>query len=175
MDANKIKKGLGRGLSSLMGETSTEVVQIQNSTSEIKIPISKLKPSSIQPRRLFDKNSINELAESIKAKAIIVPTRRGKMANYVTNCHPQTPIICAFTNDSSTRRQLVLNRNVLSFRITFSEDPEKTLATAAKILMTRTEFLPEDRVVVISDALAGSGIDAIQIRQLSDLLVIDTE
>ena len=36
------KKGLGRGLSSLMGETSTEVVQIQNSTSEIKIPISKL-------------------------------------------------------------------------------------------------------------------------------------
>ena len=41
--------------------------------------------------------------------------------------------------------------------------------------MTRTEFLPEDRVVVISDALAGSGIDAIQIRQLSDLLVIDTE
>ncbi|MEJ6612185.1 MAG: pyruvate kinase [Porticoccus sp.] len=116
-----------------------------------------------------------KLAESIKAKAIIVPTRRGKMANYVTNCHPQTPIICAFTNDSRTRRQLVLNRNVLSFRITFSEDPEKTLATAAKILMTRTEFLPEDRVVVISDALAGSGIDAIQIRQLSDLLVIDTE
>ena len=115
-----------------------------------------------------------KLAESIKAKAIIVPTRRGKMANYVTNCHPQTPIICAFTNDSRTRRQLVLNRNVLSFRITFSEDPEKTLATAAKILMTRTEFSPEDRVVVISDALAGSGIDAIQIRQLSDLLVIDT-
>jgi pyruvate kinase len=36
-----------------------------------------------------------KLAESIKAKAIIVPTRRGKMANYVTNCHPQTPIICA--------------------------------------------------------------------------------
>ena len=116
-----------------------------------------------------------KLAESIKAKAIIVPTRRGKMANYVTNCHPQTPIICAFTNDSRTRRQLVLNRNVLSFRITFSEDPEKTLATAAKILITRTEFSPEDRVVVISDALAGSGIDAIQIRQLSDLLVIDTE
>ena len=56
-----------------------------------------------------------KLAESIKAKAIIVPTRRGKMANYVTNCHPQTPIICAFTNDSRTRRQLVLNRNVLSF------------------------------------------------------------
>ena len=115
-----------------------------------------------------------KLAESIQAKAIIVPTRRGKMANYVTNCHPQTPIICAFTNDSRTRRQLVLNRNVLSFRINFSEDPEKTLATAAKILITRSEFSPEDRVVVLSDILAGSGFDAIQIRQLSDLLKIDT-
>jgi pyruvate kinase len=116
-----------------------------------------------------------KLAESIKAKAIIVPTRRGRMANYVTNCHPQTPIICAFTNDSRTRRQLVLNRNVLSFRINFSEDPEKTLATAAKILITRKEFSPDDRVVVLSDVLAGSGFDAIQIRQLSDLLGIDTE
>jgi len=116
-----------------------------------------------------------KLAESIKAKAIIVPTRRGKMANYVTNCHPQTPIICAFTNDSRTRRQLVLNRNVLSFRINFSEDPEKTLATAAKILITRKEFSRDDRVVVLSDVLAGSGFDAIQIRQLSDLLGINTE
>ena len=116
-----------------------------------------------------------KLAESIKAKAIIVPTRRGKMANYVTNCHPQTPIICAFTNDSRTRRQLVLNRNVLSFRINFSEDPEKTLATAAKILITRKEFSPDNRVVVLSDVLAVSGFDAIQIRQLSDLLEIATE
>ena len=50
-----------------------------------------------------------DLAESISAKAIIVPTRRGRMANWVTNCHPQKPIICAFTNDSRTRRQLVLS------------------------------------------------------------------
>ncbi|WP_415176592.1 pyruvate kinase [Porticoccus sp.] len=116
-----------------------------------------------------------KLAESIKAKAIIVPTRRGRMAGYVTNCHPQAPIICAFTNDSRTRRQLVLNRNVLSFRINFSEDPEKTLATAANILIERAEFTPEDRLVVISDALAGSGIDAIQIRKLGDLLKVPIE
>lgn len=116
-----------------------------------------------------------KLAESIKAKAIIVPTRRGRMAGYVTNCHPQAPIICAFTNDSRTRRQLVLNRNVLSFRISFSEDPEKTLATAANILIERAEFTPEDRLVVISDALAGSGIDAIQIRKLGDLLKVPIE
>ena len=92
------------------------------------------------------------------------------MANLVTNCHPQQPIICAFTNDSRTRRQLVLNRNVLSYRINFSSDPEKTLATAASIMMQRDEFSPDDRVVVISDTLAGGGIEAIQIRQLGELL-----
>lgn len=112
------------------------------------------------------------LAESIQARAIIVPTRRGRMANYVTNCHPQTPIICAFTNDSRTRRQLVLNRNLLSYRIQFSSDPEKTLSKAAAILVEREEFAPDDRAVIISDALAGSGIDAIQIRRLGDLLPV---
>src|SRR5690606_33723271 len=110
------------------------------------------------------------LAESIRAHAIIVPTRRGLMANLVTNCHPQHSVICAFTNDSRTRRQLVLNRNVLSYRINFSSDPEKTLATAAQILLTRKEFAPGDKVVVISDALSGSGVESIQIRLLGDLL-----
>lgn len=110
------------------------------------------------------------LAESISAKAIIVPTRRGRMANRVTNCHPQESIICAFTNDGRTRRQLVMNRNVLSYQIEFSEDSEKTLATAAAIMIQRNEFSPDDRVVVISDALAGSGFEAIQIRLISDLL-----
>ena len=110
------------------------------------------------------------LAESINARAIIVPTRRGLMANLVTNCHPQSSIICAFTNDSRTRRQLVLNRNLLSYRINFSSESEKTLSTAADILLTREEFDAGDKVVVISDALSGSGIDAIQIRTLGALL-----
>ena len=110
------------------------------------------------------------LAESISAKAIIVPTRRGRMANRVTNCHPQESIICAFTNDSRTRRQLVMNRNVLSYQIEFSQDSETTLATAAAIMIQPNEFSPDDRVVVISDALAGSGFEAIQIRLISDLL-----
>ena len=110
------------------------------------------------------------LAESISAKAIMVPTRRGRMANRVTNCHPQQSIICAFTDNDLTRRQLMLNRNVLSYQIEFSADPEKTLAAAAAIMLTRNDFSADDPVVVISDALAGSGFEAIQIRKLSDLL-----
>jgi len=70
---NIYKKGLGRGLSSLMGESATEELQSQSTSGDLKIAISKLRPSSIQPRRLFDKNSINELAESIKSKGLVQP------------------------------------------------------------------------------------------------------
>ncbi|MDG1165942.1 MAG: pyruvate kinase [Porticoccaceae bacterium] len=110
-----------------------------------------------------------DLATSISAKAIIVPTRRGRMANRITNCHPES-IICAFTNNSRTRRQLVINRNVLSYQIDIGEDSEKTLAEAAAIMIRRDEFSRDDQVVVISDALAGSGFEALQIRKISDLL-----
>ncbi|MDC1303443.1 ParB/RepB/Spo0J family partition protein [Pelagibacterales bacterium] len=70
---NISKKGLGRGLSSLMGESATEELKSQSTSGDLKISISKLRPSSIQPRRLFDKNSINELAESIKSKGLVQP------------------------------------------------------------------------------------------------------
>ena len=70
---NISKKGLGRGLSSLMGESATEELKSQSTSGDLKIAISKLRPSSIQPRRLFDKNSINELAESIKSKCLVQP------------------------------------------------------------------------------------------------------
>lgn len=109
------------------------------------------------------------LADSLMARAIVVITRRGFMASLVTNCHPKHSTIFAFTNDSRTRRQMALNRGVYSYRINFSKDPEKTLATAFRILLERENYSPGDRVVVISDALAGLGVDAIQVRELTKI------
>lgn len=105
-----------------------------------------------------------ELAESLNAQGIVVITRRGLMADYVTNCHPQKTRIYAFTNDSQTRRRLILNRNLSPFRTAFSRDPERTLQNAFDVLKGRAEFQTGDKVVVISDVLAGIGIEAIQIR-----------
>lgn len=107
-----------------------------------------------------------QLAESLDAKGIVVITRRGFMADFVTNCHPQKTRIYAFTNDSQTRRRLILNRNLTPFRTAFSSDPEKTLQTAFEALKERAGFAAGDKVVVISDVIAGSTIDAIQIRHL---------
>ena len=73
MALNTNKKGLGRGLSSLMGDTDTQQSTTPTSSSETTISIAKLRPSPLQPRRVFDKNSINELAESIKSKGLVQP------------------------------------------------------------------------------------------------------
>ena len=107
-----------------------------------------------------------QLAESIGAKGTVVITRRGYMADFVTNCHPQKSRIYAFTNDSQTRRRLVLNRNVSPYRIAFSQDPEKTLTSAFKLLKNKAGLDSGDKVVVISDMLSGQGIEAIQVRKL---------
>lgn len=107
-----------------------------------------------------------DLAEAIDAAGIVVITRRGYMADFVTNCHPQKTRIFAFTNDSQTRRRLILNRNVSAFRTAFSSDPEKTLRTAFDVLLRKAGLAVGDKVVVISDILAGAGIEAIQIRAL---------
>lgn len=106
------------------------------------------------------------LAESLGARAVVVITRRGFMADDVTNCHPQRARIYAFTNDSQTRRRLMMNRNLVSHRTAFSSDPEKTLQTAFKVMKDREAFEVGEKVVVISDVIAGSGIDAIQIRAI---------
>jgi pyruvate kinase len=106
-------------------------------------------------------------AEAINAKGIIVITRRGIMAQFLTNCRPFKTYIYAFTNDNRTRRQLLLNRGLTAHRIKFSKEPEKTIQKAFEILKEREGFQSGDRVVVISDIIAGSGIDAIQIRAIN--------
>ncbi len=105
-----------------------------------------------------------ELAESLGVKGIVVITRRGRMANYVTNCQPHRTPIYAFTNDGRTRRQLQLNRSVYPIRSEFSQDPEKTLAIAFRHLKEKAGFSSGDQVVVISDILASVGVDAVQVR-----------
>ena len=63
---NKIKKGLGRGLSSLIGETKVE--QTTN-----KLSVSELYPNKFQPRKIFDEDSLSDLEKSIKERGIIQP------------------------------------------------------------------------------------------------------
>lgn len=72
----KRPKGLGRGLSALMAdveeahEPSTEAA---TSKERLTVPIETVHPNPDQPRRQFDKDALNELADSIRSKGVIQP------------------------------------------------------------------------------------------------------
>ena len=66
MDALKIKKGLGRGLSSLIGDTKVDA-------NINKLSISELVRNKYQPRKSFNKENLDELTNSIKERGIIQP------------------------------------------------------------------------------------------------------
>tara|TARA_B100001996_G_scaffold259933_1_gene202259 strand:- start:176 stop:1024 length:849 start_codon:yes stop_codon:yes gene_type:complete len=66
MDTFKIRKGLGRGLSSLIGDNKIN-------TNINKLPIANLVKNKFQPRKYFDKENLEELSNSIKERGVIQP------------------------------------------------------------------------------------------------------
>ena len=64
--SSKIKKGLGRGLSSLIGETKIE-------SKKNKLSLSEIIPNKFQPRKNFDQEILNDLTNSIKERGVIQP------------------------------------------------------------------------------------------------------
>ena len=66
MIQNRIKKGLGRGLSSLLGDESKEI-------ATTKVSINDLIRNKFQPRKNFNKESLDELTNSIKEQGVIQP------------------------------------------------------------------------------------------------------
>ena len=85
MDEKTRKKGLGRGLSTLLAETKSEVNESKfvSEQADIYLPIEKIFPNLNQPRKRFDKIKLEELAQSISNSGIIQPVIvRSKMSKY---------------------------------------------------------------------------------------------
>ena len=74
---DKIKRGLGRGLSSLIGENKVEDIKNQ-------LPISDLSPNKYQPRKIFDETNLEDLTNSIKERGMIQPIIVRKSTNEKT-------------------------------------------------------------------------------------------
>tara|TARA_B100000963_G_scaffold48613_1_gene36872 strand:+ start:1629 stop:2477 length:849 start_codon:yes stop_codon:yes gene_type:complete len=66
MNSSKIKKGLGRGLSSLIGESKVE-------SKSNKLLLSDIVPNKFQPRKNFDEQNLIDLTNSIKERGVIQP------------------------------------------------------------------------------------------------------
>ena len=67
MIENRLKRGLGRGLSSLIGDSSKKKIETN------KVSINDLTRNKFQPRKHFNKESLEELANSIKEQGVIQP------------------------------------------------------------------------------------------------------
>ena len=74
MDTSKIKKGLGRGLSSLIGESKVKI-------NINKLSISDLVSNKFQPRKIFNEDKMEDLTNSIKERGIIQPIIVRKSSN----------------------------------------------------------------------------------------------
>ena len=74
-----MKKGLGKGLAALIGDLNEdadneEIKSInKEETNRNTLPIEQLVPNRNQPRKIFNDDSINELADSIKEKGVLLP------------------------------------------------------------------------------------------------------
>ena len=68
------KRGLGRGIEALFEESKEESISNSKTNNVFDyLPIDLIKPNSLQPRKTFDKEALNQLAASIRDKGVLQP------------------------------------------------------------------------------------------------------
>jgi pyruvate kinase len=157
----------------LSGETSVgrypvECVQILNRVA-LRIERSGgagyAKSATLEDMRQKTVASAVVLANSLRRAKIIVFTRHGAMARYVSNLRPEHAPIFAVTPSEEVRRQLTIAWGVCPVRIDFTEDPNATIDAAEKYLRENKMTTEGDNLVIISDILAeGARFDCVQLR-----------
>jgi len=107
------------------------------------------------------------LANSLPNSKLIVFTRHGTMARYVSNLRPEHSPIFAFTPSEEVYRQLTLCWGTIPRRIDFTEDPNATIEAAEELLRRTKLVAPNDNLVIISDVRAEKTlVDCVQLRQV---------
>ena len=158
----------------LSGETSVGKYPVSSVQHLDKIAVATEKQPGLSFRKGLIKTDEKQhvgatavgLAEAIGSSAVVVITRRGIMAQYVTNRRPVKTYIYAFTEDKTVRRQLSINRAVAAHQVKFDKDPEKTIRNALTALKKAEGFKSGDRVVVVSDIITKTDSDAVLIRAI---------
>jgi pyruvate kinase len=104
------------------------------------------------------------LANSLPDSRIVVFTRRGTMANYVSNLRPHAPIY-AFAPAYDVVRKLSVNWGTFPHFLAFDTNPSRTIGSAINYLVAQGLAASGDRLIIISDMLAGEErFDTIQVR-----------
>jgi len=105
------------------------------------------------------------LANSISDAKIVIFTRRGTMADFVSNLRPKHSPIHAFAPTWELCRKLILNRGVTPHFLPFDHNPTRTIGLAENYLMENGLARSGEHLVIVTDILAGEDrFDSIQLR-----------
>lgn len=106
------------------------------------------------------------LASHLKARALVVFTKTGKIACFVSAARPTCSIL-AFTPDEKLKRKLSLYWGVEAYQIAFSDNPEETVSAALKKMTQRNMANYGDLLVIVSDMLVSNGtfVNSVQVRR----------
>ncbi len=104
------------------------------------------------------------LANSLPDAKIVIFTRRGTMADYVSNLRPNAPIY-AFAPTYEVVRKLIINWGTSPVHLLFDPNPNRTIGSAINYLVENQHAASGDHLVIVSDMLAGEErFDTIQLR-----------
>jgi len=108
------------------------------------------------------------LADSLPRAKILVFTRHGTMARYVSNMRPGHAPIFAVTSTERVYRQLAICWGTFPVRIDFTDDPNATIEAAIEYLRDAKLIQANDNLVIISDVRAGQDlVDCVQLRHVA--------
>ena len=108
-----------------------------------------------------------QIATKLKIRGIIVITRNGRGAGYLSNLRPRQIGLYSFTYNSKVFSSMTLYRGVYPIFMEFSKNPEDTIQNALKILKEKEGFVAEEQVVVLANLITGEGYcTSLQIRSI---------
>ncbi len=110
-------------------------------------------------------NSAVVLANSLPNSKLLVFTRRGHTADYISDLRPLNSPIYAFSPSIEVCRQLILNWGTHPQHLTFDSNPNRTIMDAELMLVKKGLVKTGDQLVIFSDLQVGENrFDSIQLR-----------
>jgi len=123
------------------------------------------KDALLQENRQRTMHSAVVLANSLRNSKLVVFTRRGRIANYVSAQRPERSPIYAFSNTIEVCRKIAINWGISPILLPFANDPEITIEAAVTLLRKQGYVHSGDNLVIVSDLQAGDfTYDSVQLR-----------
>ena len=108
-----------------------------------------------------------QIATKLKIRAIVVITRNGRGAGYLSNLRPRQIGLYSFTYNSKVFSSMTLYRGVYPILMEFNNNPEDTIQNALRILKEKESFAAEEQVVVLANLITGEGYSSsLQVRSI---------